>query len=156
LVTFVHSVPRKPKASHLASKALNAQTNLFNLSGKRDDSFFPALHPGVLGLEALNGPTDSQLARYLLFEEERPFAFSMGCSMRLFYFLVLLAIVAILAIFAFQNDETVSLRFFNRSIASPMSLLIGCVYLLGMLSGWTVVGFLKRSLQRVTDRPESR
>jgi putative membrane protein len=76
--------------------------------------------------------------------------------MRLFYLLVLLAIVITLAIFAVQNDETVTLHFFKWSVASPMSLLIGCVYLLGMLSGWTVVGFLKRSLQRVTDRSESR
>jgi putative membrane protein len=76
--------------------------------------------------------------------------------MRLFYFLILLAIVAILAVLAVQNDEKVTLHFFNRSIASTMSLLIACVYFLGMLSGWTVIGFLKRSLQRVTDRPESR
>ncbi|MFL5240629.1 MAG: LapA family protein [Gemmataceae bacterium] len=76
--------------------------------------------------------------------------------MRLFYFLVLLAIVAVLAIFAFQNDEKVTLHFFDRSVSTPMSFLIGCVYLLGMLSGWTVVGFLKRSLQLVTDRPERR
>jgi uncharacterized integral membrane protein len=80
----------------------------------------------------------------------------MGCAMRLFYFLILLAIVAIIAVFAVQNDESVTLHFFNRTIGSPMSFLIACVYFLGMLSGWTVVGFLKRSLQRVTDRPESR
>ena len=76
--------------------------------------------------------------------------------MRLFYFLILLLIVVVLVIFAVQNDERVTLRFINWSLAWPMSLLILCVYLLGMLSGWSVVGFLKRSLQRVTDRPEKR
>ena len=74
--------------------------------------------------------------------------------MRLFYFLILLLILAVLVVFVFQNDEKVTLRFINWSLASPMSLLILCVYLLGMLSGWTVVGFVKRSLQRVTDRPQ--
>jgi hypothetical protein len=33
-----------------------------------------------------------------------------------------------------------------------MAVLIGVVYFLGMVSGWTVVGFLKRTLQRVTER----
>jgi hypothetical protein len=35
-----------------------------------------------------------------------------------------------------------------------MSLIIAVVYLLGMVSGWTVVGFLKRSIKRVTERPK--
>lgn len=73
--------------------------------------------------------------------------------MRVFYLLVLLAIVVALGIFAWQNDHTVTLHYLDRSLSSPLSLLIGVVYLLGMLSGWTVVGFLKRSVQRVTEGP---
>jgi hypothetical protein len=33
-----------------------------------------------------------------------------------------------------------------------LSLLLLAVYLLGMVTGWSVVGFLKRSVQRVTER----
>jgi uncharacterized integral membrane protein len=73
--------------------------------------------------------------------------------MRLFYFLILLLIVAALVVFVVQNNEEVTLNYLNRSISSPMVLLIGAVYVLGMLSGWTVVGILKRSFQRVTERP---
>jgi lipopolysaccharide assembly protein A len=73
--------------------------------------------------------------------------------MRFFYFLVLVLIIAALAVFAVQNDENVPLRYLDRSVTLPMVLLIGAVYLLGMVSGWTVVGILKRSFQRVTERP---
>jgi hypothetical protein len=48
----------------------------------------------------------------------------------------------------------VTLKYLDRSVSCPMSLLIAVVYLLGMVSGWTVVGFLKRSIQRVTERPK--
>ena len=72
--------------------------------------------------------------------------------MRAFYMFVLILIVAALALFAYQNNESVTLQYFRRSITLPMSLLIVIVYVLGMLSGWTVVGFLRRSLRRATER----
>ena len=31
--------------------------------------------------------------------------------------------------------------------------VVGISYALGMLSGWTIVGMLRRSLHRITDRP---
>jgi len=73
--------------------------------------------------------------------------------MRFFYLSVLLVIAAAVAVFAVQNDGPVDLKYWDRSITAPLSLLIGAVYFLGMLSGWTVVGFLKRTVQRVTERP---
>jgi uncharacterized membrane protein YciS (DUF1049 family) len=72
--------------------------------------------------------------------------------MRVFSLLVLLLILAAVGLFAWQNDEGVTLRYLDRSMTQPLSLLIGAVYILGMLSGWTVVGILKRSVQRVTER----
>jgi uncharacterized membrane protein YciS (DUF1049 family) len=68
------------------------------------------------------------------------------------YFLILLIIVAAVVIFAVQNNETVTLQYLDRSVSTTLPLLIAAVYLLGMVSGWTVVGFLKRSLRRVTER----
>jgi hypothetical protein len=35
-----------------------------------------------------------------------------------------------------------------------MSLLIAAVYVLGMVSGWTVVGFLRRSWWGALERPQ--
>lgn len=72
--------------------------------------------------------------------------------MRFIYFLILLVFIAAVAVFAYQNSEEVSLRYIDRTVTAPMSLLIVGVYLLGMVSGWTVIGFVKRSFERVTDR----
>ena len=76
--------------------------------------------------------------------------------MHALYISVLVLIVAALAIFAYQNNESVTLQFFRRSITLPMSLLIAAVYVLRMLSGWTVVGFLRRSWRRAIERPQPR
>jgi uncharacterized membrane protein YciS (DUF1049 family) len=73
------------------------------------------------------------------------------------YLIILVLIVAALAIFVVQNDETVPLRFLGQGVPVRLSLLLVAVYLLGMVTGWSVVGFLKRSVQRVTEgRPESK
>jgi uncharacterized integral membrane protein len=72
--------------------------------------------------------------------------------MRWFYLLMLLVIVAAVAVFAVQNNGDVKLRYWDWELTTPLALLVGAVYLLGMLSGWTVVGFLKRTVQRVTKR----
>jgi uncharacterized integral membrane protein len=72
--------------------------------------------------------------------------------MRWFYLLILLVIVAAVVVFAVQNNGDVKLRYWDRELTTSLALLIGAVYLLGMLSGWTVVGFLKRTVQRVTER----
>ena len=74
--------------------------------------------------------------------------------MRVLYFSVLVIIMAALAIFAYQNNESVTLQYFRRSITLPMSMLIAAVYVLGMLSGWTVVGFLRRSWRGAMERPQ--
>ena len=74
--------------------------------------------------------------------------------MRVLYITVLVLIVAALAIFAYQNDESVTLRYFRRSITLPISLLIAAVYVLGMVSGWTVVGFFRRSWRGALERPQ--
>ena len=75
--------------------------------------------------------------------------------MRLICFLILLIVVAALVVFAVQNNEDVTLKYLDRSVSCPMSLLIAVVYLSGMVSGWTIVGFLKRSFRRVTERPQN-
>jgi uncharacterized membrane protein YciS (DUF1049 family) len=72
--------------------------------------------------------------------------------MRVFWILVLLIIVLAVGLFGWQNDQAVTLHYLDRSMTQPLYLLIGVVYLLGMVSGWSVVGFLKRSVQRVTER----
>jgi hypothetical protein len=38
-------------------------------------------------------------------------------------------------------------------MTAPVAIVIVAVYLLGMLSGWTVVAFVRRSLRRVAEPP---
>ena len=71
--------------------------------------------------------------------------------MRVIYFLFLVVIVAAITIFAVQNYEDITLRYLDRELTVALPLLVAAIYFLGMLSGWTVVGFLRRSVQRLTD-----
>ena len=71
--------------------------------------------------------------------------------LRLIYFLILLFFLAAIGVFALQNQEAITLQYLGRSVSCPLSLLIAIVYVLGMVSGWTVVGLIQRSLRRVTE-----
>jgi uncharacterized membrane protein YciS (DUF1049 family) len=71
--------------------------------------------------------------------------------MRVFYTLILLVFLGATAVFALQNRETVTIQYLDRSVSCELSLLIGVVYLLGMLTGWTMVGLLRRSIHRVSE-----
>jgi uncharacterized membrane protein YciS (DUF1049 family) len=73
--------------------------------------------------------------------------------MRLICFLVLLAFAGAAAILAYENQQDVTLTFFKQTIATTVPILVGVTYLAGMLSGWTVVGILRRSLNRVMQEP---
>jgi uncharacterized membrane protein YciS (DUF1049 family) len=72
--------------------------------------------------------------------------------MRFVYLLILLVVLAAIVVFAVQNNEEVTLRYFDRTLSSTLPVLIAVVYVLGMLTGWTVVGFFRRSFSRVTER----
>ena len=71
--------------------------------------------------------------------------------MRYFYLALLIVILAAVIIFVFQNDEKVTLRFFEWTVTLRLAILVAVSYVLGMISGWSVFGFLKRTLRRVTD-----
>ena len=72
--------------------------------------------------------------------------------MRYFYLVLLIVILAALVIFAVQNDEKVTLRFLAWTVTLRLGVLVAASYVLGMISGWSVFGFLRRSIRRVTDR----
>jgi uncharacterized membrane protein YciS (DUF1049 family) len=76
-----------------------------------------------------------------------------GFSMRTIYFLFLLAFAGAAALLAYENQQDVTMTVFNTSITTSISILVGLTYLAGMLSGWTLIGILRRSLHRVLERP---
>jgi len=69
----------------------------------------------------------------------------------MFYFVLLLLFIGALAAFAVQNRDAVPIKFMEWNESYPLPALLGAAYVLGMFSGWTVVGMVRRSLKRVTD-----
>ena len=73
--------------------------------------------------------------------------------MRIIQAILFLAFLAAVGLFAVQNTRSVTVDFWTWEVTGPVAAVIVAVYLLGMLSGWTVVAFVRRSLRRVGERP---
>ena len=71
--------------------------------------------------------------------------------MRVIYLLTLLVLLGAIGVFALQNRETIVLQYLDRNVSCPLALLIVIVYLLDMVSGWTVIAFVRHSLRRVSE-----
>jgi len=76
--------------------------------------------------------------------------------MRFLCFLFLIAFVGAVVLFAQQNQQVVNLTFWDQTVQSNLPVVIGAAYVLGMLSGWTVVGMLRRSITRASELAEER
>jgi hypothetical protein len=74
--------------------------------------------------------------------------------MRFICFLILLAAAGAVALFALENQGQLTLHFFDHSLTASIPVILGATYLLGMISGWTVIGLLRRSVNRVMAVPE--
>lgn len=77
--------------------------------------------------------------------------------MRVVCLVFLLAFAGAVAFFAYQNQHDVKLVFWDQTVMANIALVIGACFVLGMLSGWTIVGMLRRSVDRVfvgTERRE--
>jgi putative membrane protein len=73
--------------------------------------------------------------------------------MRIIQAILFLAFLGAVGLFAVQNTRSVAVDFWTWELTAPVALVVVSVYLLGMLSGWTVVAFVRRSLRRVGERP---
>lgn len=71
--------------------------------------------------------------------------------MRFLCFLFLVAFAGAVGYFAYLNNQHVELKFLDWSGSYSVAALVGVAYGLGMLSGWSIVGMLRRSLNRVTE-----
>jgi uncharacterized integral membrane protein len=72
--------------------------------------------------------------------------------MRWVYLILLLVIVTVIVVFILQNHENETVTFFNQRLTAPLSVYFVAVYFLGMWSGGTVVGFVKRAYQHAIER----
>lgn len=75
--------------------------------------------------------------------------------MRIIQTVVLLAFLAMIGLFALQNRDVVTISFLSWSLTAPIALLTLAVYVLGMLSGWTVTALVTRSIRRAVNHPDS-
>jgi uncharacterized integral membrane protein len=76
--------------------------------------------------------------------------------MRWLYLILLVVIVTITVVFITQNREDQTVAFFNQKFTAPLALFFVAVYFLGMWSGGTVVGFVKRAYHHATAHEEQR
>jgi hypothetical protein len=71
--------------------------------------------------------------------------------MRVLCLIFLVLVAAAVTGFAIQNSHEVTINVYDRAITAPVSAVVGVAYALGMLTGWSVVGVLRRSFERATD-----
>ena len=76
--------------------------------------------------------------------------------MRLLCFLFLVVFAGAVGAFAYFNQEDVTVRFFNWDVVASLAVVAGASYVLGMLSGWSVWGMLRRSFRGVSDYADER
>ncbi len=71
--------------------------------------------------------------------------------MRFIQAVIFLIFLAVIGVFALQNTDVITVSFLNWTLSGPIALLTVVVYFLGMLSGWTVVAFVRGSVRRITE-----
>jgi uncharacterized membrane protein YciS (DUF1049 family) len=76
--------------------------------------------------------------------------------MRVLCLLFLVVFAGAVTLFAWQNQSDVTLTFFNWTFSENIALVIGAAFVLGMFSGWTIVGLLRRSVKTVMHGAERR
>jgi uncharacterized integral membrane protein len=60
---------------------------------------------------------------------------------------IIVLFAALVGLFTLQNMEDATLTFLSVSVAAPISLLVFLVYILGMVTGWLVVGVLRKAVE---------
>lgn len=68
--------------------------------------------------------------------------------MRLVYIALIVVFTAIVALFKFQNLESVTLTLLTARFTLPISVLVFLVYVLGMLTGGSLLALLRTWVQR--------
>ena len=73
--------------------------------------------------------------------------------MRYIQAVLLLVFLTMIGVFALQNRDIITVNFLKWNLSEPVAFVTVVVYLLGMLSGWTVVAFVRGSFRRITEHP---
>jgi len=68
--------------------------------------------------------------------------------MRWFYLAVIITFAVATIIFAAQNFQIVTMSFLGISARTPLALLVVVVYLVGTVTGSSLLALLRRSVER--------
>jgi uncharacterized integral membrane protein len=74
--------------------------------------------------------------------------------MRWLYLIVIVAFVAAIVIFAVQNREIVNMSFLGFNLRSPLALVAAIVYVLGAITGGSLLALLRKSIRESKLRGE--
>ncbi len=76
--------------------------------------------------------------------------------MRYVWMALLIVILVVFAAFAVFNLQPIEIRFpfIETSLKAPAFLVMIVIYILGMISGWGLLGFLRSSIQRASKRDD--
>lgn len=72
--------------------------------------------------------------------------------MRILNLVIFVVLVGVIVVFAFQNMQGVTVNFLDFAIAAPMAAVVIAVYVLGMLTGSSLIGAIRRSWERSRTR----
>jgi lipopolysaccharide assembly protein A len=64
---------------------------------------------------------------------------------RWLYLLIIIVFALATLIFAVQNLDTVTVSFLNMRVAAPLALLVLIIYVLGAVTGSSLLALLRRS-----------
>ena len=73
--------------------------------------------------------------------------------MRYIQAVIFLVFLAAIGLFALQNRDVITVSFLTWNLSQPVALVSVAIYFLGMLSGWTVVAFVRGSVRRIAEHP---
>ena len=73
--------------------------------------------------------------------------------MRSIQAVIFLAFVVTIGIFAVQNRDVITVNFLAWNLSQSVAIVSVAVYILGMLSGWTVLSFARGTFRRATSLP---
>ena len=70
--------------------------------------------------------------------------------MRFLCLLFLIAVCVVAVLFFRENDQSLTVSFLGWGATAPVAAVVGVAYGLGMLTGWSVLGLLRRSFEGAT------
>ncbi len=73
--------------------------------------------------------------------------------MRILNLAALVLFLGAVAIFCFQNLGSITIAYLNWRIVAPLPVLALLTYLAGMISGWAVLSFLRRTIRAASVEP---